>query len=115
LGLSEQQEAEQQVAAVKHWLQQRHGWLLILDNVEDPQAILATFVPSNHRGSVLLTTRRREVGTLAHSEKLPLFSEEDAIFFLLRRAGRIISCDSPCAEECIRPMKLQCTALILHT
>ncbi|GHO65594.1 tetratricopeptide repeat protein [Ktedonobacter sp. SOSP1-52] len=89
LGLPEQQEADQQLAAVKGWLQKHAGWLLIFDNVEDPHAILSTFVPSKHQGSVLITTRRRELGTLAHSEILPLFSEEDAILFLLRRSKRI--------------------------
>jgi len=89
LGLPEQQEAEQQIAEVKRWLQKRHGWLLILDNVEDPQAILSTFVPSKHQGSVLITTRRRDVGALARSEMLPLFSEDDAVLFLLRRAKRV--------------------------
>src|SRR5437016_4376723 len=59
LGLPEQQEAEQQIAEVKRWLQKRHGWLLILDNVENPQEILSSFVPSKHQGSVLITTRRR--------------------------------------------------------
>ena len=89
LGLPEQQEAEQQIAAVMRWLQKRHNWLLIFDNVEDPQAILSTFVPSKHQGSVLITTRRRDAGTLAHNEVLPLLSEDEAILFLLRRAGRI--------------------------
>jgi tetratricopeptide (TPR) repeat protein len=89
LVLPEQQEAEQQIAAVMRWLQKRHDWLLIFDNVEDPQAILSTFVPSKHQGSVLITTRRRDAGTLAHNEVLPLLSEDEAILFLLRRAGRI--------------------------
>ncbi|GHO76378.1 tetratricopeptide repeat protein [Ktedonobacter sp. SOSP1-85] len=89
LGLPEQQEADQQIAAVKGWLQKHSGWLLIFDNVEDPYAILSTFIPSKHQGSVLITTRSRELGTLAHSEILPLFSEEDAILFLLRRSKRI--------------------------
>ena len=89
LGLPEQQEANQQIAEVKRWLQKRHGWLLILDNVEDPQAILSTFVPSKHKGSVLITTRRRDIGMLAHSEMLPLLSEDNAVLFLLRRSALI--------------------------
>jgi DNA-binding XRE family transcriptional regulator len=89
LGLPEQQEAEQQIAEVKRWLQKRHGWLLILDNVENPQGILSTFVPSKHQGSVLITTRKRDAGALADSTVLPLLSEEEAILFLLRRAGFI--------------------------
>ncbi|GHO98815.1 tetratricopeptide repeat protein [Reticulibacter mediterranei] len=89
LGLPEQQEADKQIAVVKRWLQTHIGWLLIFDNVEDPHDILSTFVPSKHHGSVLMTTRRRDVGALAQSEMLSLFSEEAATLFLLRRAGRI--------------------------
>jgi transcriptional regulator with XRE-family HTH domain len=90
LGLPEQQEAEQQIVQVKRWLQKRHGWLLIFDNVEDPEAILSTFTPSKHQGSVLITTRRRDVRTLAHNEILPLLSEEDAVLFLLRRTKSLV-------------------------
>ena len=50
LGLPEQQEAEQQIIEVKRWLQKRHGWLLIFDNVEDPYAMFSKFVPSKHQG-----------------------------------------------------------------
>src|SRR5581483_1891181 len=89
LGLSEQQEAVKQVAAVKRWLQNNREWLLILDNVEEPRAILPAFLPSKHEGSVLITTRRRDVHALAHSEALPVFEEEEGVPFLLRRAGRI--------------------------
>jgi len=89
LGLPEQQEAAKQVAAVKHWLQTHREWLLILDNVEEPRAILPKFLPSKHEGSVLITTRRRDVHALARSEVLPVFAEDEGILFLLRRAGRI--------------------------
>ncbi len=89
LGLPEQQEAEQQITQVKRWLQKHHDWLLIFDNVEDPQAILSTFVPSKHQGSVLITTRRRDAEALAQNEMLPLLAEDDAVLFLLRRARRI--------------------------
>ncbi|HLG63831.1 MAG TPA: FxSxx-COOH system tetratricopeptide repeat protein [Ktedonosporobacter sp.] len=89
LGLPEQQEAAKQVEAVKHWLQTHREWLLILDNVEEPRAILPTFLPSKHEGSVLITTRRRDVSALAHSEVLPVFGEAEGVLFLLRRAGRI--------------------------
>jgi len=89
LGLPEQKEADQQIALVKRWLQKRHGWLLIFDNVEDLQSILSTFVPSKHQGNVLITTRKRDAGTLAQRDELPLLSENDAVLFLLRRADRI--------------------------
>src|SRR5262249_403052 len=74
LGLPEQQEAERQIEEVKRWLQNHRRWLLILDNVENPQEILSKFLPTNHHGSVLITTRMREVGPLAQSEHLPVLS-----------------------------------------
>jgi tetratricopeptide (TPR) repeat protein len=89
LGLPEQQEAEHQITEVKRWLQKRHGWLLIFDNVEDPQGILSTFIPSKHQGSVLITTRMRDVGSLARSEELPLLPDDEGVLFLLRRAKHI--------------------------
>lgn len=89
LGLPKQQEAEHQIVEVKRWLQKRPGWLMIFDNAEDPQAILSTFVPTKHQGSILITTRRRDVEAVAQKEELPVFPEEDAVLFLLRRAGRI--------------------------
>ncbi len=89
LGLPEQQEAARQVAAVKYWLQTNREWLLILDNVEDPRAILPAFLPSKHEGSVLITTRRRDIHALAYSEVLPVFGEDEGVLFLLLRAGRL--------------------------
>jgi tetratricopeptide (TPR) repeat protein/DNA-binding XRE family transcriptional regulator len=89
LGLPEQQEAAQQIARVKMWLQKRQNWLLILDNVEDPQQILSTFTPTKHQGSVLLTTRQRNGGPRVQSEVLQVFPEQDALLFLLRRSGSL--------------------------
>lgn len=90
LGLPEQQEAAQQIAVVKMWLQRQQNWLLILDNVKDPQQILSTFIPTKHQGSVLITTRQRNVGPHVHqSEVLQVFPEKDAVLFLLRRSGSL--------------------------
>src|SRR5262249_44080530 len=89
LGLPEQQEAERQVNAVKRWLQAHQGWLLILDNVEQPEEVLSAFLPSRYQGSVLITTRMREAGPQAQSEVLPVLSRYEGILFLLRRAKKI--------------------------
>jgi tetratricopeptide (TPR) repeat protein len=89
LGLPEQSEAEQQVNAVKHWMETHQRWLLILDNVEQPEEVLSTFLPGKYLGSVLITTRMREAGPQAQSELLPVLSRYEGVLFLLRRARKI--------------------------
>jgi len=44
------------VAAVKRWLQEHTGWLLILDNADDLE-MAKEFIPSASKGCILLTTR----------------------------------------------------------
>ncbi len=89
LGLAKQEAAEDVVLEVKRWLQKHHNWLLILDNVENPQEILPKFVPTRHRGSVLITTRVQEVEPLASTQLLSPLSEQEGTLFLLRRTGAI--------------------------
>ena len=66
LGLPERHEPDQHVAiaAVKGWLSQNTGWLLILDNADD-LALLPEFLPSSLSGHLLLTTRAQALGGLA--------------------------------------------------
>jgi|GEM_PF-269931 len=89
LALPEQQEADQVVAEVQHWLRKHHSWLLILDNVEHPQEVLSRFVPTQHHGSVLLTTRVHDVEPLAQTQVLATMSEEEGVLFLLRRTKKV--------------------------
>jgi tetratricopeptide (TPR) repeat protein len=86
-----QQEAQEEnvrVAAVLRWLEDKNGWLLILDNVDTDATAQAVehFLPRLQRGHVLITSR------LAHwqgVERLPLdvLSESDAVAFLLERTA----------------------------
>jgi transcriptional regulator with XRE-family HTH domain len=89
LGLSEQKEANQIVAGVQRWLRKHRNWLLILDNVENPQELLPKFVPPGHRGSVMVTTRIHDVEPLAQTQVLSPLSEQEGILFLLRRTKKI--------------------------
>lgn len=52
----ESQEQSKIIDAVKNWLEQNKGWLLVLDNADDP-VLLRPFVPQG-KGHVLLTSRR---------------------------------------------------------
>ncbi len=58
LQLAQKDEKEQRVIvdAVRDWLGTHTGWLLVLDNVEDLEMI-NNFLPAEHRGHILLTTR----------------------------------------------------------
>ena len=59
------QRQDEMVNAVKRWLETHSHWLLVLEDVQDPEVIQA-FIPSLHRGSLLLTTRVSSV-----SERFP--------------------------------------------
>ncbi len=81
------------IAAVKHWLQTHTGWLLVLDNADDSQAVL-NFLPAKLQGHVLLTTRQPARGTQIQNHELQEMKPEEGCLFLLRRA-KIILPDAP--------------------
>src|SRR5205823_5386446 len=63
------QDQSRAVNAVKHWLNDHTGWLLIFDNIDD-MAMINSFIPSGKNGHVLLTTRAQAMGRTA--QKFPL-------------------------------------------
>ncbi|MBI3947376.1 MAG: toll/interleukin-1 receptor domain-containing protein [Armatimonadetes bacterium] len=75
--------------SVKRWLQDTDGSLLVLDNADDPQ-MLRPFLPTAHRGHILITSRATDFAalTLPAPLEVPVLPEEDAVAFLLKRAGR---------------------------
>jgi transcriptional regulator with XRE-family HTH domain len=72
------------LAAIKEWLRTHINWLLIFDNVEEPESI-HNFLPTFFTGHVLLTTRTQFMGTLAHCINIKILSPEEGALFLLRR------------------------------
>ncbi len=76
------------VEAVKRWLREHRGWLLILDNLED-LGLVREFVPAPRQGAVVLTTRRAETSPVARTLALDELQEEEGLLFLLRRSGRL--------------------------
>jgi tetratricopeptide (TPR) repeat protein len=72
-------------AAVRAWLEQHSGWLLVLDDVDDPTA-LAGLLPRGLSGHVLLTSRS-ETGweMLANPVPVEVLAPGDAAGFLLAR------------------------------
>ena len=84
------EEAAQRQAAL-HWLQANPGWLLILDNVDTPEAAAAveTLLPQLSGGQLVLTTRLRNWSAAVQLQEVEVLTPEDATAFLLERtAGR---------------------------
>jgi tetratricopeptide (TPR) repeat protein len=85
----ESQEQAKVTEAVKHWLEQNSGWLLVLDNADDP-AMLKPFLPQQGKGHTLLTSRAysfQKIGLVSPRE-INVLSPGEAREFLLRRTGR---------------------------
>jgi hypothetical protein len=81
LGLPELPEQEKQIQAVKRRLQASRGWLLVLDNVEDPAAV-RPYLPGTG-GQVLVTSRRADWQGLASTLPLDVLPEAEAVALLL--------------------------------
>jgi len=90
LQLPEQQahEQAQMLAAVQRWLTRHTGWLVIADNVDDLDLLQSVLPPVRH-GSLLLTTRRQTLGTVADVWEIAPLSREEGVRLLLQRAHRL--------------------------
>ena len=88
LGLPEKDAAEQSVAveAVRRWLEQNRGWLLVLDNVPGP-AEVRDYIPRGETGHVLITSRNQAWGNVATPLPVEVFERPESVEFLLRRTG----------------------------
>ena len=77
------------VLAFKQWLKTEAGWLLILDNADDP-ALLTPFLPEAEHGHILITSRAQDFQDLGIIDPVGLeeLSVDDATAFLLHRCGR---------------------------
>jgi class 3 adenylate cyclase/tetratricopeptide (TPR) repeat protein len=77
------------VAAVKRWLEDNAGWLLILDNADDPR-LVEDFLPSNPKGHILLTSRAQVFDNLgiANPIELDKMLPDETKRFFLNRIGR---------------------------
>jgi len=94
LDLPEQHEQDRDIVvrAVKRWLTTHIGWLLILDNVDEPEMIV-DFLPVHTTGDVLLTTRLQAWGTVAQSIEVEKMGLDESVMFLLRRT-RVLAPDA---------------------
>jgi hypothetical protein len=66
--------------AVFAWMRCYDGWLLVLDNVDDPEAVMSLMPPSSVCGDIVITTRAgadrlRECGVLRSRRDEPVVVE----------------------------------------
>ncbi len=82
--------AESEVtAAVLRWLRETSGWLMILDNVDTKEALLAVtrLLPSLSGGRTLITSRRRDWPPGVHRQSIDVIPPPAATDFLLKRTA----------------------------
>lgn len=90
LALPERDAQDQRVivSAVKRWLGQHEGWLLILDNADD-LSLVPDFLPPQGNSYTLLTTRAQATGTLAQNLPVEELNTIESVLLLLRRAKKL--------------------------
>ena len=106
---SDAQNQMQVVDAVKRWLAQHEGWLLILDNADD-LALLSDFLPTVGAGHILLTTRAQATGTIAESLTIEKMGSGEGILLLLRRA-KLLAPNAP-LDNVSRALRAQAQAIV---
>ncbi len=84
---SKAEKLDEQIFAVKSWLKEHQGWLLIFDNAETFALLNAAkdLLPTDANGQVLYTTRAQATGTIQAVE-VGCFDDDTGAVFLLRRS-----------------------------
>ncbi len=72
----EEQDQEDAVAAVRHWLTLHTGWLLIYANADDLTMVFE-FLPAGDTGHILLTTCTQATGGLANSIEVEKMDQQE--------------------------------------
>jgi len=76
------------IAAVKRWLSDNEGWLLILDNADDLR-MAQKFLPTKRKGYILFTTRAQAAGQIAASIEVEKLTLKEGTLLLLRASKRV--------------------------
>ena len=91
LKLREAAEPDQNAAAEAaiNWLEENGEWLLVYDNMDDPDAV-RKYVPLRPKGHILVTSRAHSLDVLGVSDPVALdvLPEDEAVDFLFDRTGR---------------------------
>jgi hypothetical protein len=82
------QDQSEAVGAAKRWLESHPGWLLIVDNADEPN-VLRSVLPGGSNGRVLLTSRAQVLDMLWISKPIEIreLPPDEALEFLLKRTG----------------------------
>jgi tetratricopeptide (TPR) repeat protein len=85
----EAREDEAKIAAVLRWLEDHPTWLLILDNVDDRDAVaaVANLMPKLKGGRVVVTGRAADFPATLRTFELDALDEDAATQFLLERTA----------------------------
>ena len=75
---------EKLIASIRAALQAREGWLLVFDNVEEPELPRA-FLPTTGQGHALITSRRTDWQSVAKVLELEVMKEGEALQLLTGR------------------------------
>jgi tetratricopeptide (TPR) repeat protein len=90
LTLPEKDSTEQAAvtAAVRRWLEEHDGWLMVFDNSDQPE-LLKSFLPQPQRGHVLLTSRNQVFQSIGiiNPREVSVLTPAAAREFLLKRTG----------------------------
>ena len=103
---------------MRTWLaNERHPWLLIIDNADNPQVDYAALFPSGNKGNIILTTRNPECRTheTVGCEDLDHLDLQDAQSLLFKAAGMSTSLyedSQKAAEKVIRALGFHTLAII---
>ena len=79
---TESQHAGQIVDAVKEWISnnQNHQWLLVFDNYDDIDSFTPQdYVPESPQGSIIITSRRRDLNIISFEIEVEEMSMEEAL------------------------------------
>lgn len=79
----DEQDQTRILAAVRRWLTDHKGWLLVMDNADDlPMAL--EYLPTRHNGHILFTTRAAAAGPIAFSIEVEKLTLREGTTLLLR-------------------------------
>ncbi|MEA3344970.1 MAG: FxSxx-COOH system tetratricopeptide repeat protein [Chloroflexota bacterium] len=89
LDLEQKDQPDQQVvvAAVRRWLGQNVGWLLVFDNAPGPRAV-RPYLSQGATGHVLVTSRNLVWRGVASPLTVQVMERPESVAFLLKRTGR---------------------------
>jgi tetratricopeptide (TPR) repeat protein len=79
-------DSRDQIKAVRRWMEQNSGWLIIFDNAEEPTRLL-DYLPQAAHGHVLITSRNPNWTAICHSIAISGFRRDESIAFLVSRTG----------------------------